>query len=116
METVPPLLAKVVSVIAEVPADHVEPETADLGEHDALARHAVGHDHVECADAVGGNDDQRVGGARRIGTGGQCAFVDVANLALTPIGQRQIGLHDRLARRCTCRLAHVLFPRRTADL
>ncbi|OIQ70276.1 hypothetical protein GALL_481110 [mine drainage metagenome] len=63
-----------------VGADHVmrhnafkliEPPGADLGQHRALHRDGLGHDHVESADAVGGEQQHAV-----VADG-----IDVANLA-----------------------------------
>ncbi len=73
-----------------VGADHVmmdhalellEPPRADLGQHRALHRDGLGHDHVEGADAVGGQEQHAV-----VADG-----VDIADLAAPDPGKRQVA-------------------------
>ncbi|MGY4316941.1 hypothetical protein ACVWW1_006268 [Bradyrhizobium sp. JR3.5] len=71
-------------------ADHVvrhsafelpEPPGADLGQHCALHRNGFRHHHVECRDAVGGEQQHAI-----VADG-----VDIAHLAAADPGQRQIA-------------------------
>ena len=62
-----------------------EPEAGDLRQDDALARQPVGHDHVERADAISGDDQQA-----------RCAVwqqsvVDIPHFAAASARQWQVG-------------------------
>jgi hypothetical protein len=79
----------------------VEPEVGDLAQHLALARDRIGQDHIECAQAVGGHDQQVVplGGRAGLCVGGQAPARDLEDVAdLAAVAQVQtgkIGLQQR---------------------
>ena len=69
-------------------AHQVEPEERNLRQNLALARHAAGHDHVEGADPVGRNEEQRV-----------AEVVDIAHLAaVDELHARNFGREQRSVR------------------
>ena len=81
-------------MVSDMPsrAEELEPLHADFGEQAALARNRCGQDDIKGADAIG-RDDQNATRRRALPRNG----VQVANLALTPVRQRQVSADQRLA-------------------
>src|SRR5689334_14096924 len=66
-----------------------QPPRGDLGEHSTLARNRFVHDDIECADAVGRDEEQAV----------FVDLVDIAHFAATKSFQRQSArLHQHQTR------------------
>ena len=61
------------------PPNFLEPEQAQGGEDLSLVRNSIGHDDVECADPIGGHNQQRL-----------AEVIDVANLSASN-RERKIG-------------------------
>ena len=76
-------------VMVDDAGEVVEPELRYLGKHYALAGWPVGQHHVESADPIGGDDQQRLLAV------GLFDVVEIADLAAAFVGQTQIGLHDQ---------------------
>ena len=72
-------------MVLDLAAEEVEPEFRDLRQNDAFIGNPVGHDDVERADPVGGDDEQLV-----------AEVVDVAHLAPHRLVAGNIRLLDDL--------------------
>lgn len=73
--------------------DHGLPEEGELGEQAALAGDGRGHDDVEGADAIAGDDEESRAGAER-GCGGGGEWVDVADFAAAGAGEEEAGVGE----------------------
>ena len=75
-------------VVFDLVLEHPEPELGDLREQHTLARQTVGHDDVEGADPVGGDDQQC------ILTVFEAQFIQIAHLAAALVGEIEIRFQN----------------------